>query len=85
MSARLGVGFIGSGFNAKFHMLGWREQAVAPATQFNKVPAMGLPDEQAGDAGRQLPDEHPIVVDQDFPVLQLDGVARAVRRADCEV
>ena len=29
-----------------FHMLGWREQAVAPATQFNKVPAMGLSDEQ---------------------------------------
>ena len=29
-----------------FHMLGWREQAVAPAAQFNKVPAMGLPDEQ---------------------------------------
>jgi predicted dehydrogenase len=24
MSKRLGVGFIGSGFNAKFHMLGWR-------------------------------------------------------------
>lgn len=24
MSERLGVGFIGSGFNAKFHMLGWR-------------------------------------------------------------
>ncbi len=25
MSAtRLGVGFIGSGFNAKFHMLGWQ-------------------------------------------------------------
>ena len=23
-SSRLGVGFIGSGFNAKFHMLGWR-------------------------------------------------------------
>src|SRR4051812_30233353 len=22
--ARLGVGFIGSGFNARFHMLGWR-------------------------------------------------------------
>ena len=29
-----------------FHMLGWREQAVAPAAQFNKVPAMGLSDEQ---------------------------------------
>lgn len=24
MTERLGVGFIGSGFNAKFHMLGWR-------------------------------------------------------------
>ena len=24
MTRRLGVGFIGSGFNAKFHMLGWR-------------------------------------------------------------
>ena len=24
MSKRLGVGFIGSGFNAKFHMLGWK-------------------------------------------------------------
>ena len=29
-----------------FHMLGWREQAVAPAAQFNKVPAMGVPDPQ---------------------------------------
>ena len=24
MTARLGVGFIGSGFNARFHMLGWK-------------------------------------------------------------
>ncbi|NBW66903.1 gfo/Idh/MocA family oxidoreductase, partial [bacterium] len=23
-ASRLGVGFIGSGFNARFHMLGWR-------------------------------------------------------------
>ncbi len=29
-----------------FHMLGWREQAVAPAAQFNKVPPMGVSDEQ---------------------------------------
>jgi hypothetical protein len=29
-----------------FHMHGWREQAVAPAAQFTKVPAMGVPDEQ---------------------------------------
>jgi hypothetical protein len=29
-----------------FHMMGWREQAVAPAAQFNKVPAMGVPDQQ---------------------------------------
>ncbi|HEV2747287.1 MAG TPA: NADP-dependent oxidoreductase [Allosphingosinicella sp.] len=29
-----------------FHMLGWREQAVGPAAQFNKVPAIGVPDEQ---------------------------------------
>ena len=27
-----------------FHMLGWREQAVAPAEAFNKVPAMGVAD-----------------------------------------
>ena len=29
-----------------FHMLGWREQAVATAEQFTKVPAMGVPDQQ---------------------------------------
>ncbi len=29
-----------------FHMLGWREQAVGPAQIFNKVPAMGVGDEQ---------------------------------------
>jgi NADPH-dependent curcumin reductase CurA len=29
-----------------FHMQGWREQAVGPAAQFNKVPAMGVADEQ---------------------------------------
>ncbi|HEX8443132.1 MAG TPA: NADP-dependent oxidoreductase [Allosphingosinicella sp.] len=29
-----------------FHMLGWREEAVAPAGAFNKVPAMGVGDEQ---------------------------------------
>ena len=29
-----------------FHMLGWREQAVGPAQLFNKVPAMGVGDEQ---------------------------------------
>jgi NADPH-dependent curcumin reductase CurA len=29
-----------------FHMLGWREQAVGPAAAFNKVPAMGVGDEQ---------------------------------------
>jgi NADPH-dependent curcumin reductase CurA len=29
-----------------FHMLGWREQAVGPASAFNKVPAMGVGDEQ---------------------------------------
>jgi hypothetical protein len=29
-----------------FHMHGWREQAVGPAAQFNKVPAMGVADEQ---------------------------------------
>jgi NADPH-dependent curcumin reductase CurA len=29
-----------------FHMLGWREQAVGPAETFNKVPPMGVPDEQ---------------------------------------
>ena len=29
-----------------FHMFGWREAAVAPAAAFNKVPAMGVGDEQ---------------------------------------
>jgi NADPH-dependent curcumin reductase CurA len=29
-----------------FHMHGWREQAVGPAAQFTKVPAMGVADEQ---------------------------------------
>jgi NADPH-dependent curcumin reductase CurA len=29
-----------------FHMLGWREQAVGKAEHFNKVPAMGVPDQQ---------------------------------------
>jgi NADPH-dependent curcumin reductase CurA len=29
-----------------FHMLGWREQAVGPAGAFNKVPALGVPDQQ---------------------------------------
>jgi NADPH-dependent curcumin reductase CurA len=29
-----------------FHMLGWREAAVGPAAMFNKVPAMGVADEQ---------------------------------------
>ncbi|HEX8380082.1 MAG TPA: NADP-dependent oxidoreductase [Allosphingosinicella sp.] len=29
-----------------FHMLGWREEAVAPAEKLNKVPALGVPDEQ---------------------------------------
>ena len=29
-----------------FHMLGWREQAVGKAELFNKVPAMGVPDQQ---------------------------------------
>ena len=29
-----------------FHMLGWREEAVAPAAAFNKVPAMAVGDEQ---------------------------------------
>ena len=29
-----------------FHMLGWREEAVGPAGAFNKVPAMGVGDEQ---------------------------------------
>nr|WP_295372544.1 NADP-dependent oxidoreductase [uncultured Sphingosinicella sp.] len=29
-----------------FHMHGWREQAIGPAAQFNKVPAMGVADEQ---------------------------------------
>jgi NADPH-dependent curcumin reductase CurA len=29
-----------------FHMLGWREEAVGPAAAFNKVPAMGVGDEQ---------------------------------------
>jgi NADPH-dependent curcumin reductase CurA len=29
-----------------FHMLGWREAAAAPASQFNKVPAMGVPEQQ---------------------------------------
>ena len=29
-----------------FHMLGWREEAVAPAAAFNKVPAMPVGDEQ---------------------------------------
>src|SRR5918998_2496436 len=29
-----------------FHMLGWREQAAAPAEAFNKLPPMGVPDQQ---------------------------------------
>ena len=29
-----------------FHMYGWREEAVAPAEKFNKVPALGVPDQQ---------------------------------------
>jgi hypothetical protein len=29
-----------------FHMLGWREEAVAPAGQFNKVPPLGVPEQQ---------------------------------------
>jgi len=29
-----------------FHMLGWREEAVAPAEAFNKVPPLGVSDEQ---------------------------------------
>ena len=29
-----------------FHMLGWREEAVGPAGQFNKVPPLGVPDQQ---------------------------------------
>jgi NADPH-dependent curcumin reductase CurA len=29
-----------------FHMQGWREAAAGPAEQFNKVPAMGVADEQ---------------------------------------
>jgi hypothetical protein len=29
-----------------FHMLGWREEAVAPAEKLNKVPALGVPDQQ---------------------------------------
>jgi NADPH-dependent curcumin reductase CurA len=29
-----------------FHMMGWREEAVAPAEKFNKVPALGVPDQQ---------------------------------------
>ena len=29
-----------------FHMMGWREQASGPAASFNKVPAMGVADEQ---------------------------------------
>jgi hypothetical protein len=29
-----------------FHMLGWREEAVAPAGQFNKVPPLGVPGHQ---------------------------------------
>jgi NADPH-dependent curcumin reductase CurA len=29
-----------------FHMLGWREEAVAPAKAFNKVPALPVGDEQ---------------------------------------
>jgi len=29
-----------------FHMLGWREEAVAPADKLNKVPALGVPDQQ---------------------------------------
>ena len=28
------------------HMLGWREEAVAPAAAFNKLPALGVPDQQ---------------------------------------
>lgn len=29
-----------------FHMLGWREEAAGPSSAFNKVPAMGVSDEQ---------------------------------------
>jgi hypothetical protein len=29
-----------------FHMYGWREEAVGPAEKFNKVPPLGVPDEQ---------------------------------------
>ena len=29
-----------------FHMLGWRDEAVAPAEKFNKVPPLGVSDEQ---------------------------------------
>jgi hypothetical protein len=29
-----------------FHMLAWREEAAAPAEKFNKVPALGVPDQQ---------------------------------------
>ena len=29
-----------------FHMLGWREEAVGPAAQFNKVPPLGVSDQQ---------------------------------------
>jgi hypothetical protein len=29
-----------------FHMLGWREEAVGQAGQFNKVPPLGVPDHQ---------------------------------------
>jgi hypothetical protein len=29
-----------------FHMLGWREEAVGPAGQFNKVPPLGVPEQQ---------------------------------------
>jgi NADPH-dependent curcumin reductase CurA len=29
-----------------FHMMGWREQAIAPAEKFNKVPPLGVEDHQ---------------------------------------
>jgi NADPH-dependent curcumin reductase CurA len=29
-----------------FHMLGWRDEAAGPAGAFNKVPPLGVPDEQ---------------------------------------
>jgi NADPH-dependent curcumin reductase CurA len=29
-----------------FHMLGWRDEAVGPAGAFNKVPPLGVPDQQ---------------------------------------